>query len=32
LIVTGVRDDGKREVIDPSLADTESEATYSELF
>lgn len=32
LIVTGVRDDGKREILDCVAADTESAATYEELF
>lgn len=32
LIATGIRSDGKREVLAVSVGDTESEATYSELF
>jgi transposase-like protein len=32
LIVAGVRDDGRREVLAIDVADTESEATYQELF
>jgi transposase-like protein len=32
LIVTGVRQDGKREILAVQVADTESEATYHELF
>jgi transposase-like protein len=32
LIVTGVREDGRREVLDATVADTESAATYNELF
>jgi transposase-like protein len=32
LIVAGVRDDGRREVLAVDVADTESEATYQELF
>lgn len=32
LIVKGVRIDGKREILAVEVADTESEATYSELF
>lgn len=32
LIVSGVRDDGFREVVAVEVADTESEATYQELF
>lgn len=32
LIVTGVRADGKREILAVEVADTESEATYHELF
>jgi transposase-like protein len=32
LVVTGVREDGKREVLAVEVADTESEATYQELF
>jgi transposase-like protein len=32
LIVTGVRQDGKREILAVAVADTESEATYHELF
>jgi putative transposase len=32
LIVSGVRDDGFREVLGVGVADTESEATYQELF
>jgi len=32
LIVTGVRSDGQREILDTVLADTESEATYNDLF
>jgi transposase-like protein len=32
LIVTGVRDDGRREMLDTVLADTESEATCNDLF
>jgi transposase-like protein len=32
LIVYGVRDDGYREIVAVSCADTESEATYQELF
>jgi transposase-like protein len=32
LIVCGVRDDGKREVLDVSIADTESAATYNDQF
>ena len=32
LVVCGVRDDGKREILDAAIADTESSATYNELF
>ncbi len=32
LVVAGVRDDGRREVLAVEVADTESEATYQELF
>lgn len=32
LIVSAVRDDGKREILTVDIADTESEATYHELF
>jgi putative transposase len=32
LIVTGVREDGHREILAVEVADTESEATYQELF
>ncbi len=32
LVVSGVRDDGMREVLGVEVADTESEATYQELF
>jgi putative transposase len=32
LIVAGVRDDGRRELLAVAVADTESEATYQELF
>jgi len=32
LIVTGVRDDGRREILAVEEADTESEATYQQLF
>ena len=32
LIVAGVRDDGRREILTVEVADTESEATYHELF
>lgn len=32
LIVSGVRDDGRREILAVETADTESEATYHELF
>jgi putative transposase len=32
LIVSGVRDDGFREILGVEVADTESEATYQELF
>jgi putative transposase len=32
LIVSGVRDDGYREILGVEIADTESEATYQELF
>ena len=32
LIVKGVRDDGKREILAVAVADTESEATWQELF
>ena len=32
LVVSGVRDDGMREVLAVEVADTESEATYRELF
>ena len=32
LIVSGVRDDGMREILAVEVADTESEATYHELF
>jgi transposase-like protein len=32
LIVSGVRDDGFREILGVEIADTESEATYQELF
>ena len=32
LIVSGVRDDGMREILGVEVADTESEATYQELF
>jgi transposase-like protein len=32
LVVAGVRDDGRREVLAVDVADTESEATYQELF
>jgi len=32
LIVCGVRADGKREILDVAVADTESAATYNELF
>jgi putative transposase len=32
LIVAGIRDDGRREILAVEVADTESEATYQELF
>jgi transposase-like protein len=32
LIVAGVRDDGRREILAVEVADTESEATYQDLF
>ena len=32
LVVAGVRDDGRRELLAVAVADTESEATYHELF
>jgi putative transposase len=32
LVVSGVRDDGLREILAVEIADTESEATYQELF
>lgn len=32
LVVSGVRDDGFREILGVEIADTESEATYQELF
>ena len=32
LVVKGVREDGKREILAVDVADTESEATYDELF
>ena len=32
LVVKGVREDGRREILAVSVADTESEATYDELF
>ena len=32
LVVKGVRDDGHREILAASVADSESEATYNELF
>jgi transposase-like protein len=32
LIVSGVREDGFREILCVEVADTESEATYHELF
>jgi putative transposase len=32
LIVSGVREDGSREILAVEVADTESEATYQELF
>jgi transposase-like protein len=32
LIIVGVRDDGRREVLDVVVADTESAATYNDLF
>lgn len=32
LIVSGIRDDGKRELLAVDVADTESEATYREVF
>ena len=32
LIVSGVRDDGFREILAVDVSDTESEATYHELF
>jgi putative transposase len=32
LVVSGVRDDGMREILAVEIADTESEATYQELF
>src|SRR3954468_8601416 len=32
LIVSGVREDGFREILGVEVADTESEATYQELF
>jgi transposase-like protein len=32
LVVSGVRDDGRRELLAVEVADTESEATYQELF
>ena len=32
LLVAGVRDDGRREILAVEVADTESEATYQELF
>jgi putative transposase len=32
LVVSGVRDDGYREILGVEIADTESEATYQELF
>jgi len=32
LVVAGVRDDGCREILSVAVADTESEATYQELF
>jgi transposase-like protein len=32
LVVCGVRDDGRREILDVAITDTESAATYNELF
>ena len=32
LVVSGVRDDGFREILTVEISDTESEATYHELF
>jgi putative transposase len=32
LVVSGVRDDGMREILAVEVADTESEATYHNLF
>ena len=32
LVVSGVRDDGMREILGVEVADTESEATYQDLF
>ena len=32
LVVSGVRDDGMREILAVEIADTESEATYQEMF
>jgi putative transposase len=32
LVVSAVRDDGLREILGVEVADTESEATYHELF
>jgi putative transposase len=32
LVVSAVRDDGMREILGVEVADTESEATYHELF
>jgi putative transposase len=32
LVVSGVRDDGYREILGVEVSDTESEATYQELF
>jgi transposase-like protein len=32
LIVSGIRDDGLREILGVEVADTESEATYQDLF
>jgi putative transposase len=32
LVVSGVREDGYREIVGVEVADTESESTYHELF
>lgn len=32
LIVCGIRDDGRREILDVAIANTESEASYNDLF